>query len=79
MVRWKCGVALEKDCRRLIVNPSIILGGDNWENGSSAIFKTAYNEFKWYTEGISGFVDVSDVARAMILLMNSEISGNVLF
>lgn len=59
----------------LIVNPSIILGGNDWENGSAALFKTAYDEFKWYTEGISGFVDVSDVARAMILLMNSKISG----
>jgi dihydroflavonol-4-reductase len=59
----------------VIVNPSIILGGDNWESGSSALFKSAYNEFKWYTEGISGFVDVRDVAQAMILLMNSKISG----
>ena len=59
----------------VIVNPTIIFGGDNWESGSSAIFKTAYNEFKWYTEGISGFVDVKDVARAMILLMNSEITA----
>ncbi|MEP6927559.1 MAG: NAD-dependent epimerase/dehydratase family protein [Ginsengibacter sp.] len=59
----------------LIVNPSIILGGNNWDNGSAAIFKTAYDEFKWYTEGISGFVDVRDVANAMILLMNSKISG----
>ncbi|HEY8661141.1 MAG TPA: NAD-dependent epimerase/dehydratase family protein [Hanamia sp.] len=58
-----------------IVNPSLILGGDNWETGSSAIFKNAYNEFKWYTEGISGFVDVRDVAHAMILLMNSEITA----
>jgi dihydroflavonol-4-reductase len=59
----------------LIVNPSIILGGNNWENGSSALFRTAYNEFKWYTEGITGYVDVSDVVCAMILLMNSKISG----
>jgi len=58
-----------------IVNPSIILGGNNWDDGSSALFKSAYNEFKWYTEGISGFVDVRDVAHAMLLLMNSEISG----
>lgn len=59
----------------VIVNPSITLGGDNWEDGSSAIFKSVYNDFKWYTEGISGFVDVRDVALAMILLMNSKISG----
>ncbi|MEO6683836.1 MAG: SDR family oxidoreductase, partial [Ginsengibacter sp.] len=56
----------------VIVNPSIILGGNNWETGSAAIFKTAYNEFPWYTEGVSGFVDVRDVVRAMILLMNSD-------
>lgn len=61
--------------RAVIVNPAIILGGDNWESGSSAIFKTAFNEFQWYAEGISGFVDVRDVARAMRLLMNSEISA----
>lgn len=59
----------------VIVNPSLILGGDSWEDGSSAIFKNAYNEFPWYTNGVSGFVDVRDVARAMRLLMNSEITG----
>lgn len=61
--------------RAVIVNPSLILGGDDWENGSSAIFKNAYKEFKWYTDGVSGFVDVRDVAMAMILLMNSDISA----
>jgi dihydroflavonol-4-reductase len=61
--------------KAVIVNPSLILGGNNWETGSSAIFKNAYHEFKWYTEGVSGFVDVRDVARAMILLMNSEITA----
>jgi nucleoside-diphosphate-sugar epimerase len=61
--------------KAVIVNPSLILGGDSWENSSSAIFKSAYNEFPWYTNGVSGFVDVRDVARAMMLLMNSEITG----
>lgn len=59
----------------VIVNPSLILGGNDWSTGSSAIFKSAYEEFAWYSEGISGFVDVKDVARAMILLMNSEITA----
>ncbi len=58
----------------VIVNPSLIIGGDNWESSSSAIFKKAFEEFKWYTEGVTGFVDVRDVARAMILLMNSDIT-----
>lgn len=58
-----------------IVNPSIILGLGNWNNGSTAIFKNVYNEFPWYTLGSSGFVDVKDVVNAMIKLMDSEING----
>jgi len=59
----------------VIVNPSLILGGDDWSSGSSAIFKSAYDEFPWYSMGMSGFVDVRDVARAMILLMESNITA----
>jgi nucleoside-diphosphate-sugar epimerase len=59
----------------VVVNPVIILGNGDWENGSSGIFKSAYNEFPWYTEGMSGFVDVKDVVSAMVLLMNSSING----
>jgi dihydroflavonol-4-reductase len=59
----------------VIVNPVIILGSGNWNKGSSEIFKTAYNEFPWFTEGTTGFVDVKDVAKAMIALMNSNISA----
>ncbi|MGE5108804.1 MAG: NAD-dependent epimerase/dehydratase family protein [Sphingobacteriales bacterium] len=58
-----------------IVNPVIILGPADWNDGSSAIFKKAYDEFPWYTNGITGFVDVRDVATAMIQLMESDISG----
>ena len=58
-----------------IVNPVIILGLGDWSHGSSAMFKNAYNEFPWFTEGISGFVDAADVAKAMVQLMNSGITG----
>lgn len=58
----------------VILNPSTVLGYGNWENGSSAIFKTIFNGFKWYTTGINGFVDVEDVAKATVLLMESPIS-----
>ncbi len=59
----------------VIVNPSIILGAGNWDAGSTAIFKSAYNEFPWYTNGSNGFVDVDDVVKAMILLMNSSVTN----
>jgi dihydroflavonol-4-reductase len=57
----------------VIVNPSLILGAGDWNAGSSKIFKSVYEEFPWYTDGIAGFVDVRDVARAMIQLMDSNV------
>jgi dihydroflavonol-4-reductase len=57
----------------VIVNPSTILGAGDWEKGSAKIFKSVYDEFPWYTEGVNGFVDVRDVARAMVALMESPI------
>lgn len=59
----------------VIVNPVIILGKGDWDAGSLQIFKSVYNEFPWYTEGATGFVDVRDVAASMIALMESNISN----
>jgi dihydroflavonol-4-reductase len=59
----------------VMVNPVIILGPGDWNSGSSQIFKTAYDEFPWYTDGSTGFVDVRDVAKAMIELMNSNVTA----
>lgn len=61
--------------KAVIVNPAIILGAGNWNEGSVKIFKTAFEEFPWYTEGETGFADVSDVVSIMIQLMESDISG----
>ncbi|CAN5592100.1 NAD-dependent epimerase/dehydratase family protein [soil metagenome] len=59
----------------VIVNPVIILGDGDWNAGSSQLFKSMYDEFPWYTEGITGFVDVRDVVKSMIELMQSDISS----
>ncbi|MCY7293759.1 MAG: NAD-dependent epimerase/dehydratase family protein [Ferruginibacter sp.] len=69
---WR-GVA--EGLNAVVINPSIILGPGNWNEGSTKIFKSVYDEFPWYTEGISGFVDVKDVATAMIALMKSDITA----
>ncbi|MEJ7683960.1 MAG: NAD-dependent epimerase/dehydratase family protein [Segetibacter sp.] len=61
--------------KAVIVNPVIILGAGNWNEGSAKIFKTAYEEFPWYTDGESGFVDIKDVVDIMTQLMESNISG----
>ncbi|RYY57750.1 MAG: NAD-dependent epimerase/dehydratase family protein [Chitinophagaceae bacterium] len=58
----------------VILNPSTILGFGDWQSGSSALFRNVYNEFPWYSPGLNGFVDVEDVARATVLLMESAIT-----
>jgi len=58
-----------------IVNPSVILGSGFWENGTGKFFKNAWNEFPFYSTGCTGFVDVRDVARLMVQLMESGVEN----
>ena len=58
----------------VILNPSTILGYGDWHSSSCAIFKSVHDGFNWYTPGINGFVDVEDVAKATIVLMESTIN-----
>ncbi|MDI3320308.1 NAD-dependent epimerase/dehydratase family protein [Pinibacter soli] len=67
--------AIAEGMNGVILNPSTILGVGDWNSSSIAIFKSIYNEFPYYTDGVNGFVDVEDVARAVVQLMQSEISG----
>ena len=57
-----------------IINPSTVLGFGDWHNGSCAIFKNFYKEFPYYTKGINGFVDVEDVAKLTVKMMESGIT-----
>lgn len=59
----------------VIVNPSVILGPGNWQTGSSALFALARKGMPFYTHGVTGYVDVRDVAKAMILLTDLSLSG----
>lgn len=65
--------ASEEGMQVVIVNPSVILGPGNWNSGSSNMFTSAYKGLKYYSDGITGFVNVIDVAQIMILLMESDI------
>lgn len=59
----------------VIVNPGVILGSGFWNSGSGKLFSQVNNGFKYYTEGITGFVGVKDVVKSMILLMNSDVKN----
>ena len=65
--------AMGEGLNAVIVNPSTIIGYGDWNTGSCAIFKSIYDQFPWYTTGANGFVDVGDVARAVVLLLESNI------
>ncbi len=58
-----------------MVNPSIILGAGHWHRSSLMLFKTVAQGFRFYPDGITGFVDVRDVARAAVMLLESDISA----
>jgi len=57
----------------VIVNPSLITGPNTGTEGTGQLFETIRKGFKFYTAGTGGFVDVEDVAKCMIALMNSPI------
>lgn len=66
---WR-GVA--EGLQAIVVNPGIVLGEGDWNVGSCALFKRAYEEFPFYTKGVNAFVDVQDVVRAMVLLWEQQ-------
>ena len=67
--------AVEEGLSAVIVNPSIILGPGFWKRGSSSMFSQVAGGLKYAAPGVTGYVGVQDVVRAMTWLMNSDISG----
>ena len=67
--------AAEEGLNVVIVNPSLIIGGGNWQQSSANMFSKGYKGIRFYTNGANGFVDVRDVAALMIKLMESDISN----
>jgi dihydroflavonol-4-reductase len=69
---WR-GIAEGLDA--VVVNPSLIIGASAGKVGSGALFETIRKGLKFYTGGTIGFVDVEDVAKCMVALMNSDITA----
>lgn len=65
---------MEEGLNAVIINPSVILGPGFW-NHSSRLFRMVWEGLKFYTRGINGYVDVRDVSKAMISLMDRDIAG----
>lgn len=63
----------QEGLKAVIVNPGVILGEGHWRSGSSAIVSSVARGVPFYTTGGVGIVDVLDVVKAMIDLMESEV------
>lgn len=59
----------------IVINPSIIIGKNAGKEGSGQLFEAIRKGLKYYPGGSFGYVDVEDVAKIMILLMESDISS----
>lgn len=69
---WK---GIQKGLNAVIVNPGVILGVSGNHSGSSLIFERSRKGMLFYTLGGSGYVDVQDVVKVMMLLMESNITA----
>ncbi len=58
-----------------IVNPTVILGSQFWEQGTGRLFQQVWDGLRYYTEGSTGYVDVRDVVQFMEKLMASDIDN----
>ncbi|MBT8260942.1 MAG: NAD-dependent epimerase/dehydratase family protein, partial [Bacteroidia bacterium] len=56
----------------VIVNPGVIVGPGFWNASSSSLFKQIHKGLKYYTKGITGYIDIFDVVDIMIKLYQSD-------
>ena len=59
----------------IIIQPSVILGEGHWKSASGSLFTKIKKGIPKYPKGGTGFVDVQDVVKALILLMKSDIKN----
>ncbi|MAZ71574.1 MAG: NAD-dependent epimerase [Flavobacteriaceae bacterium] len=67
--------ATQEGLDAVIVNPGVILGEGLWYKGSGSIIKRMAKGLTYYTTGGIGLVDVQDVTRAMVTLMQSTVKN----
>ncbi len=59
----------------IVINPGVILGEGFYSSGSGVFFRQVKNGLRYNVPGASGFVDVQDVIKALLQLMQSEIKN----
>ncbi|NNK60792.1 MAG: NAD-dependent epimerase/dehydratase family protein [Flavobacteriaceae bacterium] len=59
----------------VIVNPGMIIGPGFWRSSSGVLIRTIHKGLKYFTTGITGYVDIFDVVDCMTILMASDIQN----
>lgn len=67
---WR-GIA--EGLKAVIVNPGVILGVGDLDKGSMLLFKNGMKGMPFYTKATTGYVDVRDVCRCSIELMEKNV------
>lgn len=65
----------EEGLKASMVNPGVILGEGDWTKGSCRFLKKIIDGLPYYTNAQNGYVDVIDVAEALIALYEKKIDG----
>lgn len=65
--------ATQEGLDAVIVNPGVIIGPGFWNACTGEIFTKVSKGFNYYASGVVGVIDVNDVVKSMVLLMNSNI------
>lgn len=66
---------IEEGLNAVIVNPGVVLSPGFWNQSSSQLFKTCYKGNRFYTNGMAAYIAATDVAKAMIFLVDKQKFG----
>lgn len=58
-----------------VINPSMVVGAGLWERTSIRIFAEIYRGLRFYPVGVTGWVDVRDVATAAFKALDPDLNG----
>lgn len=65
----------EEGISTVIINPSLILAGANWNISSAQLFKYVWQQKPFYIDGFVNYVDVLDLTDLTYTLLYSDIEG----
>lgn len=66
---------IQESLKAVILNPSVILAAGDASRSSSQLLKYVWNESRYYPNGDLNYVDIDDVVKAILMLLEKKITG----